>query len=209
MADKRQVRRTIKQLQRVHTWQLLVLLILMCFVSATFLRLNNIGMSERREAVLAADKEGDSVSLQNRLYELQRYSAHHMNTSTGPIDLAGQYERDAKKAIDIAKESNESGTNINALAEATCKPQFSTWSQAYVQCFADELAKFPPSSDPSQSVELPSAKMYRHSFVSPAWTADFAGWSVLGCVVIALMILIRLISLSVLRLLLKSHYRGI
>lgn len=209
MADKRQIRKSIKQLQRVKTWQLLVLLLLMAFVSATFLRLNNIGMSERREAVMNADKAGDIFTTQNRLYDLQRYVTHHMNTDTGPIYLEGQYRRDAQKLVDAAKGSNSSGPNINALAEAVCRPQYTTWSPAYVQCFADELAKYPPSPDPVQNVTLPSPELYRYSFASPLWSADFAGWSLAICGVIIVIILARLSSLLVLHLLLKRHYRGI
>ena len=209
MADKRRVKKNIKRLQRVKTWQLLILFILMAFVAATFLRLNNIGMSQRREAVLAADKDGNEEIIQSRLYDLQRFSAEHMNSDTGPFYLEGQYKRDAQDAVNAAKEKNDSSENINVKAEAVCKPQFTAWSPAYVQCFADELAKYPPSPDPTQNVTLPSTSLYRHDYASPLWSPDFAGVSVLVCVVILLMIAVRLATLGVLRLLLKRHYRGI
>ncbi len=209
MSDKRRVKHNIKQLQRVKTWQLLVILILMSFVAATFLRLNNIGMADRREAVLAADKTGDSDAIQSRLYDLQRYTAEHMNAGTGPFYLEQQYRRDAQKAVDAASSVGNPNGNINAKAEAVCRPQFSAWSAAYVQCFTDELAKYPPSPDPAQNVQLPSTDLYRHNFISPLWSADFAGWSVLACVLILLVIIARLVSLGVLRWMLKRHYRGI
>ena len=81
MADKRQVKRSIRQLQRIKTWQLLILLFLMSFVTATFLRLDNIGMDQRKKAVLTADKSGNEASIQSRLYDLQRYSACLLYTS--------------------------------------------------------------------------------------------------------------------------------
>lgn len=209
VADKRQVKQGIKQLQRIKTWQLLILLILLSFIAATFLRLNNIGMTDRREAVLAADKAGDMSIIQSRLYDLQRYAAEHMNADTGPFYLEGQYHRDAQRVVDAAKNDSNPNGNINVKAEAVCRPQYAVWSPAYVQCFTDELAKYPPSPDPTQNVTLPSTELYRHNFVAPLWSPDFAGWATLGCVVIILMILIRLVSLLVLRLLLKHHYRGI
>ena len=209
MADKRRVKKSIRQLQRIKTWQLLILLLLMGFVAATFLRLNNIGMSERRDAVLAADKVGDQAVIESRLYDLQRYVAAHMNTSTDPFYLEQQYRRDAQRLVDSAKNDANPNGNINVKAEAVCKPQYAVWSPAYVQCFTDELAKYPPSPDPTQNVTLPSTNLYRHDFAAPLWSADFAGWSVAVCIVILLMILIRLISLLILRLLLKHHYRGI
>jgi len=80
VVDKRSIKHSIKQLQRIKTWQLVILLILAGFLSATFLRLNNIGMIQRRTAVLNADAVGDNEITQNRLYDLQRYVTSHMNT---------------------------------------------------------------------------------------------------------------------------------
>jgi hypothetical protein len=209
VTDKRQVRRSIRQLQRIKTWQLLVLLLLVGFIAATFLRLNNIGMVQRRDGVLAADRTGDLAAIQSRLYDLQRYTATHMNAETGPFYLEQQYRRDAQKLVDAAKDDNNPHGNINVKAEAVCRPQYAVWSPAYVQCFTDELAKYPPSPDPAQNITLPSTSLYRHNFSGPLWSSDFAGWSVAVCLVILLMIVTRLISLVVLRLLLKQHYRGI
>jgi hypothetical protein len=80
VADKSKVKQSIKNLQRIKTWQLIVLLIISGFVSATFLRLNNIGMIERREGVLSADAQGDEQVIIKRLYDLQRHVSAHMNT---------------------------------------------------------------------------------------------------------------------------------
>jgi len=59
MADKRGTRQAIRRLEEIKTWQLVILLVMASFISATFLRLNNIGMIERRDAVINTDKEGD------------------------------------------------------------------------------------------------------------------------------------------------------
>jgi hypothetical protein len=210
VADRKRVKKSIKQLQRVKTWQLLILLILMGFVAATFLRLNNIGMIQRRDAVLAADKDGNIETIQSRLWDLQRYSAMHMNSETGPFYLEQQYRRDAQKAVDTASKSdNNPNGNINVKAEAVCRPQYAVWSPAYVQCFTDELAKYPPSPDPTQNVNLPNPSLYRQNFISPSWSPDFAGWTVAICIIIILMVAARLVSIGILRLLLKKHYRGI
>lgn len=166
-------------------------------------------MIQRREAVLEADKRGDIDVTQSRLYDLQRYATEHANASTGQFYLENQYRRDAQKIVEAASDDSNPNGNINAKAEAICKPQYTVWSQAYVQCFTDELAKFPPSEDPTENVALPSVDLYRREYVSPLWSADFAGWSLVVCAVIVLMIIARLISLGILRILLKRHYRGI
>lgn len=185
------------------------MLLLVGFMAATFLRLNNIGMIQRREAVQTADKAGNTADMINRLYDLQRYSASHMNADSGIFYLEQQYKRDVQKIVDAAKNVGNPNGNVNVKADAVCKPQYTAWSPAYVQCFADELAKFPPSPDPVQNVTLPSTDLYRQNFASPLWSPDFAGWSVLVCIAIIIVIAVRLISLGILRLLLKQHYRGI
>lgn len=181
----------------------------MGFVTATFLRLDNIGMAQRREAVLVADKSGDETAIQSRLYDLQRYSASHMNADTGAFYLEGAYKRESQRRVDAAKTYANPNGNIYAKAEGVCKPQFTVWSEAYVQCFAAQLAKYPPSPNPSANVKLPDVSLFRYSYASPLWTPGFSGWSALVCVALVAMIVARLISLGILRLLLKRHYRGI
>ena len=202
MVDKKRVKRGLKQIQRIQTWQLVLLLIISLFVSATFLRLNNIGMIERREAVLSSDKVGDSAITQERLFKLQQYVTAHMNADMGKgIYLEGSYRRDVQIAYDKASSSN----NIYKKAQEVCAPQFTSWSQAYVQCTIGELAKYPAT----EALVLPRADTYLHVFVSPLISFDFAGFSVLICIVILTMIIVRLVSVTVLKLLLRQHYKSI
>ncbi len=209
VADNRRVRQSIKQLQRVKTWQLVILLILASFLAATFLRLNNIGMIERRNAVLSADDAGDSEVTINRLYDLQRYVSAHMNTDMGKgVYLEASYKRDVQAAYDKASVDSNPNGNIYKKAQEVCAPKFSRWSTAYVQCTTSELAKYPAANDLVSAVSLPRADNYLHVFASPLWSPDFAGWSLLVCFAILLMIIVRLVSLLVLRLILHYHYKG-
>lgn len=195
-------------MQRVKTWQLVVLLIIASFVAATFLRLNNIGMIERRDAVYAADEAGNSDATIDRLYDLQRYVAAHMNTSLGAgIYLEASYNRDKQILLDRASADSNPNGNIYKKAQDVCRPQFSRYSAAYVACTTSELAKYPAASELNEEVKLPQ-DLYRHAFISPIWSPDFAGWSVLVCVALALMIVIRLVSLLVLRIILHHHYKN-
>lgn len=210
MSDKREARRSIKQLQRIKTWQLVILLVLSVFVSATFLRLNNIGMVERRDAVLSADETGDDEVTTLRLYDLQRYVSAHMNTDmSGGVYLEASYRRDTKGAYDGASLDSNPNGNIYKKAQAICAPKFTGYSYAYLQCTTDELAKYPSSSNLISSVNLPLADSYKHIFVSPIWSPDFAGWSVLVSVVLVLMIVIRFIAMLTLQAILKRHFDDI
>ena len=209
VVDKKQVKRSIKQLQRVKTWQLIILLILAVAVSTTFLRLNNIGMVQRRTAVIDADNVGDNQITQNRLYDLQRYVTAHMNTDLGKgVFLESTYNNDRNKLVaEAANDINPNG-NIYEKVQKICAPQFSHYSFAYTQCTLNELDKYQPSGNLTSSVKLlPDA--YIHNFASPLWSPDFAGWSVLVCIAILTMIITRLISVATLKLLLKRHYKSI
>lgn len=209
MSDKRQIHKNIKRLQVIKTWQLVILFILMCFVSATFLRLNNTGMIERRNAVYAADKSGDTQNVSSRIYDLQRFSTAHMNASTGPVYLQESYNRDARTAM-AGPASGASSDSPQARADAICNPNLQThgYSLAYQTCMLNELTKAGQVADPA-AMKLPAPALYRYNFVSPLWSADFAGWSLVVTVLILLAIIVRLITLMILRLLVRRHYREV
>ena len=145
------------------TWQLIILLILVLFIAATALRLNNVGMDQRREGVYSADEAGDEDIIHQRLLSLREYSSSHMNANTGAFVLKNQYDRDSQRALaDAQNKSEESESpngNIYKKAAEVCDPQFSGYSQAYMQCFMNELNKYPESGAVSDSVVLPTAEL--------------------------------------------------
>ena len=208
MSDTRQIRKTVKQLQMIKTWQLAIVIFLLLFLVASFLRLNNVGMIQRREAVYAADRTGDPNEIRARIYDLQRYAASHMNADTGDFYLQEQYSRDSKVAIDAASRASSASATINAEAEAVCHPQFHGYSSAYMQCFMNELAKHPASSGLPE-VSLPNPTLYKYNFSSPLWSPDFGGWSLVFAVVLLILIVFRLAGIVFLRLLLKRQYREV
>ena len=207
VANKRQVKRSIRQLQHLKTWQLVILLLLVGFIAATFLRLNNIGMLQRREAVLNADTTGDPTAIKSRLFDLQRYVTSHMNADMGSIYLEGQYKRDSQIAIDAASGVTNPNGNIYRKAQEVCAPKFTSYTQAYLQCTVDYLAQYAPADTPSSTVKLPKADAYRFSYVSPLWSPDFAGFSVLICLLILVMIFVRWSGILILKFMLKMSNR--
>lgn len=210
MADKTQVKRTIKDLQRVKTWQLLIILLLAVVVAATLLRLNNIGMVERRAVVMSTDEAGNDEQIIERLYDLQQYVSSHMNTSLGKgVYLEASYKRDSQAVLDAAASDSNPNGNIYKKAQEACAPRFSNYSTAYLQCTTSELAKYPAATDLQSAVILPVPESYLHSFVSPLWSPDWAGWAVLICLVLVVLIIARIISLVILKLLLKRHYKSV
>lgn len=210
MDNKGKIQRSINSLQRIKTWQLVVVLVLFGFIAATFLRLNSIGMVQRREAVLAADKEGSAEKVHQRLYDLQHYVSTHMNTDLGRgVYLEASYNRDIQRWQEQRYGDANPNGNIYKKAQEVCAPQFSSWSQAYIHCTTNELAKYPSAEEINSDETKPRQEAYIHSFSAPVWSADFAGWSVLLVGVIGLLILIRLIAYGVLKILVNRHYRRI
>lgn len=213
MADKQSIRRKVKTVEKIKTWQLVVLLLMAGFVSATFLRLNNIGMIERRDAVIAADSDDDPGKLRNRLYDLQRYVSSHMNADPGKIALENTYQRDNDRLKE--KFASEGGGNPHGnvyrqvidVCDPIAQSQGWRWPDVrYTNCINDELSKYPAASQLQEFKPL-RPDPYYHTFISPKWSPDFAGWSLVLCAVIVLVIIFRLVVLGILKLMLRSKYR--
>ena len=79
---KHRIKKLLKKIEALKIWQLVILLIMSLFVIATALRLNNVEMVKRREAVISADKELNLEKAIERLKELRDFTSKHMNTST-------------------------------------------------------------------------------------------------------------------------------
>ncbi len=167
-------------------------------------------MIERRTAVISADDAGNADATINRLYDLQRYVSAHMNTDMGKgVYLESSYKRDVQKADDAAAGNLNSNGNVYKKAQDVCAPRFTRYSTAYLQCTLSELGKYPASNNLISSVNYPKPDSYLHVFASPLWSPDFAGFSVLVCIVLILMIIVRLISLLILRIVLHHHYKSV
>ena len=188
MADKRGTRRAIRRLEEIKTWQLVILLVMASFISATFLRLNNIGMIERRDAVINADKEGDEGALERRVYDLQRYVVAHMNADPGRIALEHSYKRAyeaAWKAFEsksASRSSNDTVAKVRQFCDARAQAGgwgrfYATADPRYVSCINDEWAKYPAASSLDLKFTPPSTAPYYQTFVPPLWSSDLAGWS--------------------------------
>lgn len=208
VAEKARFRHGVERLQQVKTWQLIILLIIFGFIAATFLRLNNIGMIERRDAVLTADQEGDLETITSRLYDLQRYVSGHMNTDLGRgVYLEASFNRDLAAWQETQYGDYNPNGNVYKKAVEACGGRFSSWSTAYVLCVSSELDKYPPADGSASEANRPREETYIYSYVSPFWSPDFAGWSVLICLVLIILIVVRVLARGVLQLLLRHHYK--
>lgn len=212
--DKATYRRLLYKAKKLKTWQLIVLLLLGLIVSATFLRLNNLGMVERRAAVIAADEAGDREVLRTTIVDLQKYVTGHMNTNLGNgFYLTKTYERDRDAALAAANQTTNPNSSVYQQASIECRSRFQggreSFRNDYVQCVIERVAALSPQTDVERALSLPKADAYRINFSSPLWSFDLAGISVAFCVLVTLVIFGRLALVFLLRMLLRRHYRSI
>lgn len=166
-------------------------------------------MVQRRNAVISADNAGDPTKIADRLLELQRFVTAHMNTDMGRgVYLDASYKRDYQKADAAAADGSNPNGNIYKKAQEVCAPKFTRYSNAYLQCTLTELAKYPAGSSLESQVTL-NQNLYVHDYISPVWSPDFAGFTVVITGLLALIIVVRLISLVILRTMLRWRYRSI
>ena len=208
------------------SWHLILILIPLLFLTATFYRLNHLRMSELRDAVLAADVSGDKESISSALSELQTFTRTHtvinitnsnggelIRLGTGPFYLENSYHRDANAAIEAAEQSLSDGSNpygnIYQIASNVCKPLAKkygwSWnSQGYMNCMTGELAKYPSAPDISTTIlaDIPSTELYRYDFSSPIWTPSFSGFFSLLCLIIIVVLFTRFLLYIMLKLIL-------
>jgi hypothetical protein len=211
--NKRSIRHWLNYLRSVKTWQLLIVLLLVTLVAATFLRMNNLGMVDRRSAVLAADEQGDKQAVKSALLELQRYMSSHMNTElNGGLYLSHSYERDRAAALEAATGSTNPNSAVYQQASVECRSRFrggvASFRNDYVQCVVEKVGSLSSGQDPAQGLKLPRAGNYHYDFVSPSWTPDLAGLTVAIGILIIVVIVVRLAALGILHLMLRRAYHS-
>ncbi len=168
----------MKSLRRQLPWYFLVLAVLSSVICVAALRANNEHMSKLRNDVYAADKNNGNVK--GSLQTLQAYVTTHMNTNLSagpdpvypPIQLKYTYDRLVQAQSDAAAASN---TQLYTDAQNYCQTQIPTGfsGRGRVPC----IEQYVQSHDTSLPT-IPDA-LYKFDFVSPTWSPDLAGWSLL------------------------------
>lgn len=209
---------------KIKTWILLIILIFLLFLDATFLRLNHVKMTELRDAVMEADNNNDDATIAEGLVKLKEFVFSNtviniaeengeqvISFGTGPFYLEHQYLRAAQAALAdaetrLAGDNNPNG-NIYGMAGETCKAlalQYGwTWDNAnFINCMMTEINKYPAAADIQDTIiaALPSTELYRHNYASPVWTPSFLGWLMIITGVVVVVIFIRFLIWVVLRL---------
>ena len=183
--NKLQLHHTRTKLHHVKPWYLLVIALVSGVVCVFALRANNQHMLKLRDAVYTADRNDTDV--QAALNNLQAYVTAHMNTnlSTGtsvypPIQLKYTYNRLVQQAQAAA--ASQPDTQLYTDAQTYCQQQdpvdFSGHNR--VPCIEQYVESHGGTVAPT-GVTIPDA-LYKFAFVSPSWSPDLAGWSLVAAV---------------------------
>ncbi|MCX6729323.1 MAG: hypothetical protein NTV95_01575 [Candidatus Saccharibacteria bacterium] len=190
--DKQYFRKLHSFLQRINVYVLVVVLVVSTAVCVFALRQNNLQALKLRDAVIAADK--DNKDVEGALTELRTFMYSHMNTSLSsgpnaikpPIQLKYSYERLVEAEQQRLTVEN---SKVYIEAQAECEKRFPKGlsGSGRIPCITDYVA--------SRGVEqknIPDS-LYKFDFVSPTWSPDLAGWSMLAAIVSGVFLVLRLL----------------
>lgn len=177
-------------IKKLHSGYFLAAAVVSGVICIAALRHNAIETNQLREAVNIADQQNGDV--EKALQDLRRHVYSHMNTnlSSGansikpPIQLKYRYERLVASEQERTKAVNE---QVAKQGEAVCAQQFPAggFNAPRVACVQDYV---------SSHAAIPGGvadDLYKFDFVSPRWSPDLAGWSMLASILFAVLFIVR------------------
>lgn len=188
---KRTLHFALRKFHHIKPLYLLMITIVLAVACVYGLRQNNFRMIELRQAVVVADETGADV--EQPLQELRAHVHKHMNTNLSggnfgikpPIQLKGRYERLMQAEESRIKEAN---AQVAAQAESVCAGQFpgGGFNAPRVECIQAYV-----SQNAVKTSEV-AEDLYKFDFVSPKWSPDLAGISMVLAAISGLLLLVRI-----------------
>jgi hypothetical protein len=182
MKYKKRLYRWHKKLNFVAPRYIFILAILMTTLAGFSLRHNYVRAGELKKAVEIADaRNGDTEAA---LRELRSFVYAHMNANLStdnsiqhPIQLKNQYDQLVAAEAERVKQEN---ITVNQKATSVCEAQFpgGTFNQPKVNCIQEYVA-----ANAVKPKDIPP-EFYKFDFISPRWSPDLAGISILVAVLL-------------------------
>jgi hypothetical protein len=204
--NKRKLNHELGQLKAIPLWTFLALSVFFGLIAVFSLRSNNQTMVDLKAAVFAADEaDGD---IETALRNLRSHVYAHMNTNLAdgenairpPIQLKHQYER-----LLAAEQSKFGNTNeeLYTAAQNHCEQTnpggFSGSNR--IPCIKEYIDSH---GGEVKLAEIPK-EAYMFDFVSPSWSPDLAGWSLVLSVIFFGLFIIHIASEYLLNKRLHEH----
>jgi hypothetical protein len=181
--NKRHVHHFWTKFRLIKPRYFLILALVSGLVCVVALRGNNKHMASLRSDVYSADKSGEGVDA--ALKDLQSYVTSHMNTNLAsgntsvypPIQLQYTYDR---LVTAQGKKLQQANATLYTAAQHHCEAldpvDFSGHNR--VPC----IEAYVSSHGEKPLAAIPAA-LYEFNFISPRWSPDLAGWTLLITIV--------------------------
>lgn len=191
--NRRYLHHVWRKFRIVSPWYFSILALIFGSLALHGLRQNNLKMVSLRDAVYRADEQDGDVEA--TLRGLREHVHSHMNTDltagnlaiSPPIQLKYRYDRLVKAERERVAAVNE---QVYISAQADCERRFpgqSTTGSGRIPCIEEYVSTHGTKEQP-----IPDA-LYKFDFVSPRWSPDLAGWSLLFCALSGALFVIRLL----------------
>lgn len=174
--NKRKLHYAHRKFKIISPWYFLAVSLIFLAIGVYGLRQNNFKMIQLRQAVVTADEKNGDV--EGALQELRTFVYDHMNTnlSSGkfaikpPIQLKHRYDQLVNAEQQKVKTANQT---VQQQGEAVCSAQFpgTGYNSPRVACVQQYV-----SANAKKPNDVP-AELYKFDFVSPRWSPDLAGIS--------------------------------
>ena len=188
----------IRKLNHIHhrflflkAWYFLVPAVIFGLLAVHSLRANYSTMVKLRDAVYAADQQNGDV--EGALNKLRSHVYGHMNTNLvsgnnsirPPIQLKARYDRLVASQQGGIKATND---QVAAQGAQICGAQFPAagFNAPRVACVQEYVRTH--ASVASQAVP---DQLYKFDFVSPGWSPDLAGVSIVASVIFLVLFIAR------------------
>jgi len=182
-----------RRVQAFSSWFILAAAIICAVISIQALRQNNLTMVKLRDEVVKADEQNGDI--ETALRNLRQYVYAHMNTNVAsgafaikpPIQLKYHYDR-------LVAAERQRVTDVNARvyteAQAECEKRFPAGQsgRGRIPCVEEYVSAHGTKEQP-----IPDS-LYKFDFISPKWSPDLAGWSLLASAVLFLWWALRLVA---------------
>lgn len=169
------------------------------------LRNNNLKAIQLRDTLIEVDKQNGDVEA--ALRTLREFTYAHMNANLAssssvypPIQLKYRYERLVKAAEDAANTKN----TVYADAQKYCETNYpeSFYGAGRLPCIQQYIDSHPVKQ--TVPPNIPDS-LYKFDFVSPAWSPDLAGWSIVLAALFGFMFIVQFSLEWWMRIRLRSH----
>jgi len=194
----------LTKIKPISYWYFFIAFIISGSIAIGALRHNNLEAVSLRNQLIQVDKNNGNVSA--ALNNLRVYIYAHMNTNLAsgpnaiypPIQLKYTYQRleDAEQAS-----VNTSNTQIYTDAENYCQQLIPNGfsGRGRVPCIESYV-----STHGTKATPIPPG-LYEFDFVSPFWSPDLAGWSIIATIIFLVLFITRFALEKWLNYRLKSH----